>query len=96
MLPTIATTITTSTVISIAATTTSMATTTGTNTTTTTPTTTSTSEGGRYSRNWLIALIVVLGMLGVACMGGGFMLVRIWLKQKAKHRYVSSISGTEG
>ena len=58
-----------------------------------TTTTTTTSGRGRFSGNWNIALIVMLGVLGLACVVA---LLNTWLKRKVKHKYVSSISGAEG
>lgn len=57
-------------------------------TTTTTPSTTTT---GRFSGNWKVALIVVLGVFGLSCLGAAVTLVRIWLKRKVQYEYVSSI-----
>lgn len=70
--------------------------TTGTTTsTTTTIITATTSVRGRFSGNWKIALIVMLGVLGPACVAGTVALLNTWLKRKVKRKHVSSIPGAK-
>lgn len=53
--------------------------------------TTNTTTTGRYPGDWQIALIVVLGTLGLGLLG----VLVAWLNRKWKVKYVSSISGAK-
>ena len=62
---------------------------------TATAATTTTTGSVRLSIDWKVPLIVVLGTLLLACVGGGVYLAAIWLKPKARYQYVSSMAPKE-
>lgn len=61
-----------------------------------TTTTTATTCAGQQYANWKVALVSVLGTLGIAIVAAAVTLVSIWLKAKVKNEYVSSFSGAKG